>query len=81
VQDILASEEVVRQRQEQQAQREAEQADQNKQIFAAQMGELATDAMKNAAQARKNLDSADNSAVKTMLAVSDSATKGVTGEQ
>jgi len=81
VQDIMASEEVIRQRQEQQAQQEAEQAEQSKQIFAAQMKELATDAMKNAAQARKNLDSADNSAVKTMLAVSDSATKGVTGEQ
>lgn len=65
--DIMASEQEVTRRKDAQAQQQQEAQQQARDMFAAQLKEALTDALKNAAQAKKHLDNADVASIEGML--------------
>lgn len=82
VQDIMASEQEVERRKDQQAQQQAEAEQQARDMFAAQLKEALTDALKNAAQAKKHLDNADVSSIEGMVKLMEANREtGAEGEQ
>jgi len=80
--DIAASDEEVERRQQEQAQKLQEAEQQARDMFAAQLKESLTDALKNAAQAKKHLDNADVSSIEGMVKLMEANNeRGVAGEQ
>jgi len=75
--DIRASDEEIDRKKNQQAQEAQEARDQAKQLFEAELREMTTDAMKNASQAKKNLEGSDATSVETMLKVAEQAQETV----
>lgn len=67
--DVMASEEDVKRKQDAQQQEAAEAKDQARQIFEAEMKALATEALKDTAQAKKNMEGADSTSVQTLLKI------------
>lgn len=73
--DIRATDAVVAKRLEDRQKRQSEAEDQARRMFEAELRGLVTDAMKNAAQAKKNLDNADATAVQTLTKVAEIPTQ------
>lgn len=77
--DIMASEEQVKQRLEQRAKKQQEAEDQAREMFAAELRATITQALKDASQAKKNLDNADAASVQAMVQLSEATKQEVTG--
>lgn len=77
VMDIKASQEEVDRRKEAREQEREQARQQAQELFRAELREILSESMKNAAQAKKHLDNADAAAVKALLDVAELPTKDV----
>lgn len=77
IMDVKASEGEIERRQNQRAQEAEEAKQQAADMFAAQLREILTDSLKNAAQAKKHLDSADVSSIEGMIKLIDANREGL----
>lgn len=79
IQDIKATDEEIERRKQENAERARIAEEQQQRLFEAELRERNTEALKDAAQAKKNLENADATSVKTLLEVANSASSTIGG--